>query len=431
MRFDDIDPDERDDNQRRRRRRKVIGLLAAVAILGGGIGGYFALRDTPKPVAAPVESVPLTVPDTVAPGPEVPFLPQQQGPNDFPDFGSDYQGDKLEQLAKRTTDDGITIVVQKLDWNNGFGGPGIIIDGPTREVHQGTAPPFPAAPIPTPPFPGGQNGWVPPAWCNPTGGFRVTMTHDDSIGTSQGQLYDEVPDDVVGTLFSSGYAEGHPFKVLVLQVSKKVTLVSVRFSDGAQDQAVAQNGIVILAAMGKRAPRFGLTLTVDGVEREMPSTDLFQQGNKKWQEDCTPPPPVLPPPGEQPANPQTEEDLVRERFGLLFDQGVSRGDKPDDLIDDRTGVDDALDAVAKGPFGDAAVTAEYNIDELVFTSPTEAWFRYTISTSVGVFGERFGIARINGGRWQILRAVLCQDLALAGAPCSPDVAPIQPPVPRD
>ena len=79
-------------------------------------------------------------------------------------------------------------------------------------------------------------------------------------------------------------------------------------------------------------------------------------------------------------------------------------------------------------FGNAANTAEYQLNDLVFTSPTEAWFMYEIhTTTVGVLGNRFGIVRLVDGDWRFARAVVCQDLSLAGAPCSPAVNDIQPP----
>ena len=72
-------------------------------------------------------------------------------------------------------------------------------------------------------------------------------------------------------------------------------------------------------------------------------------------------------------------------------------------------------------------TASYNIDEIVFTDPTTAWFRYTITAPTGTFADRFGMATFNGRVWQITRATLCGDLALAGATCQPPTAPVEPP----
>jgi hypothetical protein len=75
-------------------------------------------------------------------------------------------------------------------------------------------------------------------------------------------------------------------------------------------------------------------------------------------------------------------------------------------------------------------SAVTTIEELVFTSPEEAWFRYSIDTSNGMFGPRYGTAHLIDGSWRFARAVVCQDLALAGAMCEPPVEPIMPPSAR-
>ena len=67
------------------------------------------------------------------------------------------------------------------------------------------------------------------------------------------------------------------------------------------------------------------------------------------------------------------------------------------------------------------------VEELVFTSPTEAWFRYRIETINGLFGERYGIAVFVDDVWKITRETICQDLALAGGSCGDDVRTIRPP----
>jgi hypothetical protein len=116
----------------------------------------------------------------------------------------------------------------------------------------------------------------------------------------------------------------------------------------------------------------------------------------------------------------------RQRFELLRTRSIPREEKPD-LLDDRTGVDAAIEAVDTGQYAEAVASAVTTIDELVFTSPEEAWFRYTIDTSNGVFGPRYGTVRLIDGSWLFARAVVCQDLALAGGPCDPPVEPIMPP----
>ena len=63
---------------------------------------------------------------------------------------------------------------------------------------------------------------------------------------------------------------------------------------------------------------------------------------------------------------------------------------------------------------------------MVFTDPDTAWFRYTITAPTGTF-DRFGMATFNGEVWQITRATLCGDLALAGGNCLPQTAAVEPP----
>lgn len=43
------------------------------------------------------------------------------------------------------------------------------------------------------------------------------------------------------------------------------------------------------------------------------------------------------------------------------------------------------------------------------------------------YSDRFGIAVFNGAVWQITRATICQDLALALSPCQPTSKVIEPP----
>jgi hypothetical protein len=151
-------------------------------------------------------------------------------------------------------------------------------------------------------------------------------------------------------------------------------------------------------------------------------------------EQCTPgdpPPPNLPPPGEQPDDPVAAEAQIRARHALLVDRSVSRDAKPDDLLDDDTGVEDAVAQVDAGQFSEAAIGATYEIDDIVFTTPDEAWFRYTITASTGVFAGRFGIATFDGDVWQITRATICQDIALAQGECEPPPDAIGQPPPSE
>ena len=99
------------------------------------------------------------------------------------------------------------------------------------------------------------------------------------------------------------------------------------------------------------------------------------------------------------------------------------------FVDDGTGLAAAWEALQAGQYGEAARTSTRTITDLVFTSPTEAWFRYDIETSIMNFYNRYGMAKLNAdGRWQITRQTMCQDVALApGFGCDPPVDQLLPP----
>ncbi|MEO8266548.1 MAG: hypothetical protein ABI706_13695 [Ilumatobacteraceae bacterium] len=135
----------------------------------------------------------------------------------------------------------------------------------------------------------------------------------------------------------------------------------------------------------------------------------------------------LPEPGAQPADSGAATTQIRQRHALLVDRSVPTSRKPADLLDDDMGVQDAIAALDEGQYRDIAASATYSIADLVFTKPDEAWFRYTITTTTTTYRDRFGIAVFDGKVWRITRATICQDLALALAPCLPTPPTIEPP----
>jgi len=171
--------------------------------------------------------------------------------------------------------------------------------------------------------------------------------------------------------------------------------------------------------------KFELVLQTEAGERTISWDEIPQDGDIEWQKDCTPPPPELPPAGEQPDDAQGAEAQIRANFEALFANDVPFEDKGDQLLDDTTGVQDAIEAMQAGGFGDAAQTSNHTMIDLVFVSPDEAWFRYDLETQFGLF-NRFGISYLIDGEWRIARAVICQDLALTGISCNPPVNDIYP-----
>jgi hypothetical protein len=106
---------------------------------------------------------------------------------------------------------------------------------------------------------------------------------------------------------------------------------------------------------------------------------------------------------------------------------VGTDDVGSDLIDDPTGVAEARQQVQDGDFAEDAAGASATIDELVFTAPDEAWFRYSIDTPGNDFDNRYGIAVLVDGVWKITRSTVCQDLSLAGGDCGGGWQQIYPP----
>ena len=163
-------------------------------------------------------------------------------------------------------------------------------------------------------------------------------------------------------------------------------------------------------------------------ERTIPWDELPQDGDLTWQKDCSPPPPELPQPGEQPEDAEAAEAEIRANFIALFDRDAVFEDRAEQLLDDTTGLQDALDQLEAGGFADAAQTSSRTMTDLVFVSPDEAWFGYDLETVFSDFPSRFGIAYLIDGQWRIARAVICQDFALAGVYCNPPVNDIYPAV---
>ncbi|MEO5899117.1 MAG: hypothetical protein ABIR68_03165, partial [Ilumatobacteraceae bacterium] len=134
---------------------------------------------------------------------------------------------------------------------------------------------------------------------------------------------------------------------------------------------------------------------------------------------------------------------------------------PSTYVDDTTGVAEALDALGQAgapqpvfsapdstpgstpadPGTDSKVAGvpgsgsigpiQVSITELVFVSPTQAWFRYDLISGFSTFIDRYGQARLVDGTWKLTRQTFCQDIALAGIGCSPAVDPLLPPSAQD
>jgi hypothetical protein len=215
---------------------------------------------------------------------------------------------------------------------------------------------------------------------------------------------------------------------LVVRTDADAAEVVLLSPDGTElDRSMVANRIAALMvdprAKGEGQTVNDLIVVVVAKDGQQSAPSPLSPTARSVSADCSPgdpPPRPLPAAGEQPANPDGAATEIRQRHALLVDLSVPSNLKPNDLLDDDTGVFDARATLDTSPFSDLASSAVFSIDELVFTRPDEAWFRYTITTTSATYADRFGIAVFNGEVWQITRATVCQDLALALAPCAPD-----------
>lgn len=309
-----------------------------------------------------------------------------------------YEEPQQELLSERTTTDGVVLRVH-----------GVGYDVP--EV-----------------APGG-DGWQPAAWCQPSGSLRISVAAPDSVNVAWAPWYTEPKDGIAVSTFASGYPEGSPRFGIVAQVPAGTTAVTFTTASGLSDTAAPVNGFVLALVPGPIEGDFAVT--VDGPDGAVvhDRAQLTESWTSvEYRDACQPPPPALPPAGEQPADPAAAESAIHEAWRLAHDGDADAAARAAH-VDDATGLAEAWAALDAGEYGEAARTSTATFRELVFTSPSEAWFRYDVETSIVDFPARYGIARLgDDGVWRITRQTICQDIALApGFGCSPPVDTLYPP----
>jgi hypothetical protein len=413
---------EQGSRRMRSRRRATIGVVAAMLVagaggLGFGIGRQVADDDaglaspapepaatTPADAEAPAATVPTAAPTTVA-DPQAPptttLVPTTEPAVD--DGADDATGDAGWSAIDDWADQYQLVAERELR------------GGEQVRVHLG-------------PDYGGvtyeDSGWQPAPFCWGTRELRIALAGPgvvDVVQTSAvgGELYG----GFALQMQTAGMIDRVPYRVLVVQADDATT-AAVTYADGATDRADLVDGLAVLVAPGPfdGQPQFRLDLTGGSAPRTLTSDDLDRSDDPGWREACEPPPPALPEPGDPPADPAAADAEIRANMALLYDRSIPREEKPDHLVDDWTGIPEAQQQVSEGPYADAAAGAVFTIEELVFTSPDEAWFRYRIDSPNGTFGDRFGVARFVDGHWRIVRATVCQDLSLAGGQCEEGVS---------
>lgn len=415
----------------RGRRRIATGVVAAmlVAAAGGagfGLGHSFASDEGATSASAPESTVVADLstdaaPSSVAPSSQtdgtlpVDSVPAAQPPPTIPattfpvavdvdsdvGFGTDatssyYMPDPLELVYQRQLDAGVRVRALKGEsWGEAY-----------------------------PP-----DAWQPAPFCWGTRELRISLDGADVVDIVSASWFDELYGDVEVNTADAGWADGQPMRVMTVQVRPGVTEVAASWPDGGADRAPVVDGLAVLVMTGQGAydSDYTLEITDETGVRTLTAAELGHWDDPAWREACEPPPPPLPDAGEQPVDPVAAEAAIYDRFALLWDRSIERADKPDDLLADWTGVAEAVEALDDTEYAATAETAVHTIEELVFTGPTEAWFRYSIDTDISFFSDRYGTATLVGDVWQFPRAVMCQDLGLAGPGCEPYVEQIYPP----
>jgi hypothetical protein len=225
--------------------------------------------------------------------------------------------------------------------------------------------------------------------------------------------------------------------VALVRTSGTAKEVAIVESGVEYDRAAFVDGLAVLDMTdiwnGPDSGQLELVLITSGVAAEpIPFAPAYGRATEEFRQECQPgPPPTLPlpPAGEQPLDPVAAQAQILDAYSRALDRTVILPDEDPSSVDDITGIAGAAEEVDAGDMAEVAATAEHDVEELVFTAPDEAWFRYTITTTVGTVTGQYGIARFNGSVWQITRDTICQDLRRAGGTCVPASGQNVPPAP--
>lgn len=431
----------RSSRKRGRSRRMAVVSAAAVGVVGVGALVAVANRDpqavtdrTPVAETTPRASAPnsasntvaSTVVDVLATAPNPPTSSESATDSTRPPDLADPYLDQTTVVFDEVMNDDVQFVVRLSDVSYGelfdiewtaptgsteecLGGPAMIIGDPTGERGgRNDASAWDAYPLP-----------------------QLSEEYPTDVATAAGPFSFRIDQDADTSVFV--VRTQLPVSEVVVQ-GEGFTTTSAEFVDGVA--AVTVTAEMVRDEQGSFSVPFDqATVTL----QPEPSADiapslltlaLFDDGQPDLvPPDCVPtfpPDAALPDPGEQPADPIGAKATIRERFALAVDPTIPFGDKPDDLFDSALGIEQAIDEALNGPNAGYIRDARYEIVDLVFTSPTEAWFEYDLE-ALGVMFRPFGRATLAGEEWQISRNTICQDLAQAGAICEPAAAAETPP----
>jgi hypothetical protein len=350
-------------------------------------------------------------------------------------------GANLDKLFRRTTSDGIAIR-------------GYISRFPSSNNCQG-------------------DGWCPPADCYPDASVTGELSTEAAVGIAGGARYGgDAPDlRVSGAGVFGASGEGSPARWTVAQAGADVATVRVSFEGGGTDEMEPVDGVVILAALADVEKAGGTVEALDGDGgvldeadlTSVPSAQIFASDtpvavsaegmvvtegqpvtsttvpagavagvaatpprfvtvgpDPGVNEHCTPPPPSLPEPGEQPGDPAAARAAIEDAFATAYSGGLGSDEAKRDAVEGSEGLTGVMEEIRNGTFAQQVKDATAKVTEIVFTSPTEAAVRYDINVAnYSNFTDRIGKALFIDGRWKVARVTVCADISLASGNCPP------------
>lgn len=268
-----------------------------------------------------------------------------------------------------------------------------------------------------------EGSWCPPPQCFPTQHLEVYVVGEWSI-TQGGAGWFPVREGASARLLGAIHPLFGDDDVMFGVIVRTAPGVrSVRFSVGDQrDEMAPIDDVAVLvvpiaAADGEPFGGWPSDARIEVVDGSGATTEL--RVTEPADPACIPPPPpppTLPAPGEQPDDPAAAEADVRQLVDDVF--GPETPDALERRVDDPTGLVEARDKLRERYPDQSTGESEYEVGELVFTSPTEAVFQFrAIVPDYGTLPWRIGSARLVDGEWKLTRSSVCTLFALGGITC--------------
>lgn len=274
-----------------------------------------------------------------------------------------------------------------------------------------------------PPECGEEGTWCPPPECSPNASIEVLAVGEWSITLGGAPWYPLRDGDVARVLGQTFPSHGDDDAVFGVIVRTAPSVQTVRLSSGGQtDEMAPIDGlaVVVVPATGTGSTVHGgpSDARVEVVDASGATSELtrFLPGAGP---ECTPPPPPPPPlpePGEQPDDPAAADAAVRQVVQDVF--GPETPDALERSVDDPAGLAEGRERLKERYPEQSTGNSEYEVADLVFTSPTQAVFQFrAVIPNYATLPWLTGSARVVDGEWMLTRDTVCTLYRLGGVTC--------------